>query len=52
MGLLSDKGVHTILRHLYALLETAKRKDFENVCLHCFMDGRDSAPTSRRRIYC
>ena len=29
MGLLSDGGVHSHQRHLYGLLELAKRKDFE-----------------------
>ncbi len=46
MGLLSDGGVHSQIRHLYALLELAKRKDFENVYVHCFMDGRDTPPAS------
>ena len=46
MGLLSDGGVHSHIRHLYAILELAKRKDFENVYVHCFMDGRDTPPTS------
>ena len=44
MGLLSDGGVHSHIRHLYALLELAKRKDFENVYIHCFLDGRDTPP--------
>ena len=46
MGLLSDGGVHSHIRHLIALLELAKRKDFENVYVHCFLDGRDTPPTS------
>ena len=46
MGLLSNGGVHSHNRHLYALLEMAKRKDFENVYVHCFMDGRDTPPAS------
>ena len=46
MGLLSDGGVHSHIRHLYALLELAKRKDFENVYIHCFLDGRDTPPAS------
>jgi len=46
MGLLSDGGVHSHIRHLYALLELAKRKDFEDVYVHCFMDGRDTPPAS------
>lgn len=46
MGLLSDGGVHSHIRHLAALLELAKRKDFENVYVHCFLDGRDTPPAS------
>lgn len=46
MGLISDGGVHSQRRHLYALLELAKRKDFENVYVHFFSDGRDTPPTS------
>lgn len=46
LGLLSDGGVHSHNRHLYALLELAKRRDFENVYIHCFMDGRDTPPAS------
>ncbi|HOZ54423.1 MAG TPA: 2,3-bisphosphoglycerate-independent phosphoglycerate mutase [Clostridia bacterium] len=46
MGLVSDGGVHSHIRHLYGLLEFAKRKDFENVFIHCFLDGRDTPPAS------
>ena len=46
MGLLSDGGVHSHIRHLYGLLELAKRKGFEDVFVHCFMDGRDTPPAS------
>ena len=46
LGLLSDGGVHSHIRHLYGLLELAKRKDFEDVYVHCFMDGRDTPPAS------
>ena len=46
MGLLSNGGVHSHIRHLYALLELAKRKDFEDVYVHCFLDGRDTPPAS------
>ena len=46
LGLVSDGGVHSHIRHLFAILELAKRKDFENVYVHCFTDGRDTAPTS------
>ena len=46
MGLVSDGGVHSHQRHLYALLELAKRKGFEDVFVHCFLDGRDTPPAS------
>ena len=46
LGLLSDGGVHSHIRHLYGLLEMAKRRDFENVYVHCFLDGRDTPPAS------
>lgn len=46
MGLLSDGGVHSHQRHLYAILELAKRKGIDNVFVHCFMDGRDTLPAS------
>lgn len=46
MGLLSDGGVHSHIRHLFALLEFAKRRDFEDVYVHCFLDGRDTPPAS------
>ena len=45
-GLLSDGGVHSHIRHIFGLLEFAKRKDFEKVYVHCFMDGRDTPPAS------
>lgn len=45
-GLLSDGGVHSHNTHLYGLLELAKREGIEKVYVHCFMDGRDTAPTS------
>ena len=46
MGLCSDIGVHSLLDHLYGLLELAKRNDVENVFIHAFTDGRDSPPHS------
>ncbi|MGA3190206.1 MAG: 2,3-bisphosphoglycerate-independent phosphoglycerate mutase, partial [Bryobacteraceae bacterium] len=46
MGLLSDGGVHSMNTHLYALLEMAKREGVKDVCIHCFMDGRDTSPNS------
>ncbi|MBR5508405.1 MAG: 2,3-bisphosphoglycerate-independent phosphoglycerate mutase [Clostridia bacterium] len=46
MGLLSDGGVHSHIKHLFAIIELAKRKNVKNVYVHCFLDGRDVSPTS------
>jgi 2,3-bisphosphoglycerate-independent phosphoglycerate mutase len=46
MGLLSDGGVHSHNTHLYALLELAKKKGLQDVCVHAFLDGRDVPPRS------
>ncbi|GHV29927.1 2,3-bisphosphoglycerate-independent phosphoglycerate mutase [Clostridia bacterium] len=46
LGILSDGCVHGSNQHLYALLEFAKREGIKKVFLHCFMDGRDTQPTS------
>jgi 2,3-bisphosphoglycerate-independent phosphoglycerate mutase len=46
MGLCSDIGVHSLLGHLYGLLELAKRNGIKDVFIHAFMDGRDSPPDS------
>ena len=44
--LLSDGNVHSNLNHLQGMLELCKRRDFKNVYLHAFMDGRDTLPHS------
>jgi 2,3-bisphosphoglycerate-independent phosphoglycerate mutase len=46
MGLLSDGGVHSHIEHLFALLRMARENKVERVCVHCFMDGRDTPPES------
>lgn len=46
MGLCSDGGVHSMLTHCYALLKIARERGVQEVFLHCFMDGRDTAPES------
>ena len=45
-GLLSDGGVHSHITHLYGLLELAKRNGLKKVYVHCFLDGRDTPPSS------
>jgi len=46
MGLLSDGQVHSSQEHLYALLRMARDRGVERVFVHCFLDGRDTPPTS------
>lgn len=46
MGLLSDGGVHSHIKHLYALLEMAKKNGVDKVYIHAFLDGRDVPPRS------
>jgi 2,3-bisphosphoglycerate-independent phosphoglycerate mutase len=45
LGLLSDGGVHSHVRHLYALLRLAAQHKLTRVFVHAFMDGRDTSPT-------
>ena len=45
-GLCSDGGVHSVLRHLYALLRYAKNAGLEEVYIHFFADGRDTPQKS------
>ena len=46
LGLISDGQVHSSLTHLYALLKMAKERGLERVYVHCFLDGRDTPPSS------
>ena len=46
MGLVSSGGVHSHIRHIYGLLELAKRAGLKKVYLHAFLDGRDTPPDS------
>ena len=52
MGLLGPGGVHSYSRHLYALLQLAKIEGLKKnqVKIHCFLDGRDTPPTSAGRF--
>jgi 2,3-bisphosphoglycerate-independent phosphoglycerate mutase len=44
IGLVSDGGVHSSEAHLLALIELARELDAGEVIVHCFTDGRDTAP--------
>jgi 2,3-bisphosphoglycerate-independent phosphoglycerate mutase len=45
-GLLSDGGVHSHIKHLFALLDLAAKENVKDVYIHAFLDGRDVAPDS------
>lgn len=46
LGLVSDGGVHSHIRHLAGLLELARRRGVPRVYVHAFTDGRDTPPRS------
>jgi 2,3-bisphosphoglycerate-independent phosphoglycerate mutase len=46
MGLVSSGSVHSHKDHIIALLRMAKNEGMDEVYLHAFTDGRDSAPTA------
>jgi 2,3-bisphosphoglycerate-independent phosphoglycerate mutase len=46
LGLLSDGLVHSSQEHLYALLRMAKERGLARAYVHCFLDGRDTPPSS------
>ena len=46
LGLVSDGGVHSHIKHLFALLQVAKEMGVPKVFIHFFGDGRDTDPKS------
>lgn len=46
MGLLSPGGVHSHEEHLFAFLALCGERQFHSLCLHLFLDGRDTPPQS------
>jgi 2,3-bisphosphoglycerate-independent phosphoglycerate mutase len=46
IGLVSDGGVHSSLRHLQALIALARARGVEDLVVHAFSDGRDTLPHS------
>ncbi len=45
-GLLSDGGVHSAMKHIFALIDLAKKQNVQKLFLHAFLDGRDTPPQS------
>jgi 2,3-bisphosphoglycerate-independent phosphoglycerate mutase len=48
LGLVSDGGVHSHTRHLYALVHMASRRKVQRLFVHAITDGRDTSPTGGR----
>ena len=46
LGLLSDGGVHSLDKHLYALCDMTMDYNLKDVFIHGFGDGRDTDPRS------
>jgi len=46
IGLTSDGGVHSHIKHLEAILNITKEMQLSNVYVHAFTDGRDVDPKS------
>ncbi|MED4942182.1 2,3-bisphosphoglycerate-independent phosphoglycerate mutase [Heyndrickxia coagulans] len=48
-GLLSDGGVHSHIRHMFALLKFAADQGVKKVYVHAFLDGRDVGPKTAEK---
>ncbi len=48
-GLFSDGGIHSHINHIIALVEWAKDNNLKTA-IHLFLDGRDMAPKSARKL--
>jgi len=46
MGLVSDGGVHSHIKHLEAIIDVCKEQNLNEVYIHAFTDGRDTDPHS------
>ncbi len=46
IGLVSDGGVHSHIRHVKGLCDAANEFGLEKVFIHAFLDGRDTDPNS------
>jgi len=46
IGLVSDGGVHSHIKHVKGLVDAAGEYGLNNVYIHAFLDGRDTDPNS------
>jgi 2,3-bisphosphoglycerate-independent phosphoglycerate mutase len=44
LGLCSEGGVHSHLSHLIGVIDLAKAKGIQDLCIHAITDGRDTNP--------
>ncbi|MFH1386814.1 MAG: 2,3-bisphosphoglycerate-independent phosphoglycerate mutase [bacterium] len=53
MGILQGHGgtVHGSIKHLFALLELAKKAELPTIYIHLFTDGRDTNPKAAGEVY-
>lgn len=50
LGLLSDGGIHSKLKHLFALVDMANKHGIKKIYIHAFMDGRDTLKDSGMQV--
>lgn len=51
LGLMSDGGVHSLDKHLYALCDMTAEYGLDKVFIHAFGDGRDTDPQSGKGYF-
>lgn len=44
MGLLSDGGIHSHIKHLMGIIDMCVENNVDNIYFHVFLDGRDTLP--------
>jgi len=49
LGLVSPGGVHSHTEHLYGIVREARDAGIADICVHAFLDGRDTDPESGLR---
>jgi 2,3-bisphosphoglycerate-independent phosphoglycerate mutase len=52
LGLLSDGGVHSHIKHLFGILDMAVKVGVEKIYVHPILDGRDVLPQSAKGFIC
>ena len=50
IGLLSDAGVHSHIKHLFAFIDYAHHYGIKHIAIHSFLDGRDTPPKSAQKF--